>query len=1658
MRKFYLHFFVLSLLLTVLSGNLHAQILMEDFNYTPATLLTANGYTAISGAGTNAITVTGTSLSYPGATPSGVAGSITMTSSGEDDTKSFSPTINSGDAYASFLIRVTSAQSGGDYFFSLYDAGGYKARVWIKSTTGGFLFGISKNSTTATYESTVRSLNTTYLVVLKYTFNTGSTTDDVVSFYVNPVLGASEPSATIAATTSGGATDATTIDRIALRQGTASSAPGLVLDGIRVGTTWASVTRVATPIISSISPSTARVGDPAFTLTVNGPNFAQNSVIYWNGTPKTTTFVDATQLTTTIASSDLSSAGNIPVQVSNGTDLSASTNFAISPAAGGTLTVTSPISPFGNVCLNTSSIGSFTLDGAGLDGTNLTLSSVNGYHYSLGASGPFTSTLDISYTGNSFTGVVVYVVFTPFAEQLYGGTISINGGGISDYPISLTGTGVNSAPTVTTNAATAIAATTATVSGTINSAGCSPVTDYGIEYSINSGFPNGTGTAIAASNLSGSNFSVNLTGLTPNVRYYYHAYATSSIGTSYGTQQAFNADPQRVAMGSQPGFTFTEDFSDIANWDNFFINGTGANHWDGLSASGSASVPDPNRLTTSTSTFQTGSGGGVQRGTDQVPSSTSLVLLSTGSTDNTSSAAVDLYLDFTGVNAGTLSFDYQSINNSTGDRNGSLRVYGSTDGTTWTEITNLLNFTNNAAISGSKTNIALPSSFNNNANARIRFYYYNGTGGTTGSRPKISIDNLTVTAVATTPCATPTAAPTVLTFGTTTDVSIAGSFTAASPAADHYLVIASTANSLTGNPVDGTNYSVGDVVGEGTVVYNGTGTSFTATGLNASTTYYFFVFSYNGVCTGGPLYYTTALTGQQTTNAGLPPCSAPAGQATNLQFGATNSNSIQGSFAVTTADEYLVLVSTSPSLSNNPVNGTTYNTGEVLGNAKVVSIGTSTSFTASSLNASTSYYFFVFSLNSQNCVNGPNYNTVSPLNGSQSTTALPPCSTPTGQPTVLTFNASNNAVSGAFNSGTGADHYLVVRSTSSSLSANPVDNTDYNAGDNLGGGVVVANVQGNSFLSTGLVASTQYYFYVFAENSGCSGGTKYLTTSPLTGNVTTSAPVTYNYYFGNWHSHSDYSDGNKDHPGYTPADDYAYAQTAQCMDYLGISEHNHFSSVDNPGNTISNYHLGPVQADNYTSTHTGFVAMYGMEWGVISGGGHVVVYGDGLNDLWGWESGSGAWGPSNNYDVYVAKSDYTGANGLFKTVNDNVAKNTFATLAHPNSTDFNNLAGTAYNSVADNAIVGSAVESGPATSTNTTYSNPGSSMSYLSYFQTLLSKGYHLGPVVDHDNHNTTFGHTTYARTAVIATTLSKTELVKGMHDMHFYATEDCDTKVDFTINTKMMGSVFTDRYAPIISVSLTDATTSTSSAIIKLMFGVPGSGVLPTTIATATGSSLTFTDESLPNLSSGYYYVDITNGTAKVVTTPIWYTRNDGAVGAPLPVKLESFTARKQNSSVVISWKTALEMNTKEFWVERSINGTDYQKIGVVKSAGNSDATNYYQFTDGKPSAGDNYYRLRTVDLDTKFELSKVVKLNFEKPYTVTITPNPASVFVDVIVANRNETMTLQITDMNGKIIRQQLINADDTRVNTSVLSKGFYVVKIIGTSSSYTDKLIIQ
>ncbi len=239
------------------SGSIFSQLLTENFEYTAGQALTANTWTAHSGAGTNAISVVSPGLTYSGHPGSGVGNAASMINTGEDVNKTFSGPVTSGSVYASFLVNFSAIQTG-DYFTGfLQTTSIFPVRVYAKTDgAGGFFFGVSKGSSAAVYETNARALNTTYLVVIKYTFNTGSTTDDEINLWVNPALGGTETTATIAGVTSTGG-DATTIGAIMLRQGSATNAPSQKVDAILAGTTWESVTPSATvPALSATSLNT----------------------------------------------------------------------------------------------------------------------------------------------------------------------------------------------------------------------------------------------------------------------------------------------------------------------------------------------------------------------------------------------------------------------------------------------------------------------------------------------------------------------------------------------------------------------------------------------------------------------------------------------------------------------------------------------------------------------------------------------------------------------------------------------------------------------------------------------------------------------------------------------------------------------------------------------------------------------------------------------------------------------------------------------------------------------------------------------------------------------------------------------------------------------------------------------------------------------------------------------------------------------------------------------------------------------------------------------------------------------------------------------------------------------------------------------------------
>ena len=1095
----------------------------------------------------------------------------------------------------------------------------------------------------------------------------------------------------------------------------------------------------------------------------------------------------------------------------------------------------------------------------------------------------------------------------------------------------------------------------------------------------------------------------------------------------------------------QPNQTYTETFDDIKNWafdvnnTGNFTSGIGSSTWKGLSVSGSGTIPNAPVITNSSTYFTNLFNSGVQKDT----TGKSLILLASGTVDNTTSAGMDFYADFSNSIAGTLSFNWQSVNNYSGDRKASLRVYASTNGINFSEVSGaqVLNFTNNSVTTGSIINVALPASFDNSPTARLRFYYHNGVGGSNGSRPKISIDNVKITATVATACQQPGTQPTNLIFSAVTDSSFNAFFTAStSPWVNSYIIVQSYNAALTSLPVSGNYYQVGDNIGDGDVIAITPNANFSVSNLYPATGYYFYVFAVHYGCASGPLYETiNPLTGNITTLAGNNACSIPTTQPSALNFPQITSSKITGSFTISPdADEYLIVQSTSSPLTATPVKGVIYKQGDVLGNGIVVSRGLSNLFISTGLIPFTTYYFFAFSVKSLNCNNGPSYNTVSPLTGTSTTLALTACITPTDQPTLLNLSSTNNLIQGFFLPSGSADSYLIVYGTSPALGSLPQDGVNYTTGNSLGSGIVLSNSSSTSLVAPNLSPGITYYFFVFSANKNCLNGPNYLTTNPLMSSAITTTVSISNIYFGNLHAHSSYSDGNKDNLSNTPAFNYNYAKNSLCMDFLGISEHNHVSA----GMNYNNWRPGINQSK--AATTSTFLALYGMEWGVISGGGHVLVYGS--DQLYGWDF--------NNYDVYVPVNNYTGtpattnSKGLFRTINE-AGGNVFGTLAHPYIDDYNNLLNLPYNPVADSALVGVAIESGPAFSTNTSYSD-GSYMQYLTYYSGLLAKGYHAGPTIDHDNHYTTFGRTTRARLAVIAPTLDSASFYRAMKGRNFYATEDCDIRVTFSLNGHQMGSIVSEETAPSIVIYAYDFVPSTPAGtpVIKLMYGIPGSNILATEIAVINGSTLTFTDDNLQTGTTGYYYADITmsgNG-ARILTSPIWYTRTNNII----PLTLLTFTATPlTNQSVKLQWTTAKEINFHNFIIERSFNGKDFSAIGKTNSRGQEN--NRYDWIDFSPIDGINYYRIRMVNNDGSFRYTKTIAINFKTIgiNTFKIVENPShSVIRLQINSIENQNISIVITDESGRInsrAKATIVKGNQIiSLKNSNLSRGVYFVTL--------------
>ncbi len=172
-----------------------------------------------------------------------------------------------------------------------------------------------------------------------------------------------------------------------------------------------------------------------------------------------------------------------------------------------------------------------------------------------------------------------------------------------------------------------------------------------------------------------------------------------------------------------------------------------------------------------------------------------------------------------------------------------------------------------------------------------------------------------------------------------------------------------------------------------------------------------------------------------------------------------------------------------------------------------------------------------------------------------------------------------------------------------------------------------------------------------------------------------------------------------------------------------------------------------------------------------------------------------------------------------------------------------------------------------------------------------------------------------------------------------------------------------------------------------------------------------------------------------------------------PLPVKFVSFTAKLRDmNSIWLQWKTGQEGNSSFFEVQRSTSGMDWTSIAHIASNGSGS----YEFTDYSVITGIVYYRIKQVDENGPFTYSMIIPVKTTAADQLRVWPVPA---IDYIYVQTPEaTGTMEVTDLNGRIMNRMVINNSITSIPVQWYANGIYIIRVRQHNETYTVKFLKQ
>ncbi len=375
-----------------------------------------------------------------------------------------------------------------------------------------------------------------------------------------------------------------------------------------------------------------------------------------------------------------------------------------------------------------------------------------------------------------------------------------------------------------------------------------------------------------------------------------------------------------------------------------------------------------------------------------------------------------------------------------------------------------------------------------------------------------------------------------------------------------------------------------------------------------------------------------------------------------------------------------------------------------------------------------------------------------------------------------------------------------------------------------------------------------------------------------------SVALPWDVYLGNLHSQTNDSDGGAAldnchgaQPPQTapfgPVDAYAFAR-GRGLDFLMTSEHNHMfdgsagTNADaDPEAARARFHGGLATAFGFSAAHPGFLALYGLEWGVIANGGHLNIL-DGT-ELLGWERGlHGALVA----DTFTARSDYAGLYTLMRT------RGWTGQFNHPAATGQFVVNGVPLGYTLDGDAVMALCE---VVNTNAFSTNASETETRRSLFEGACNKaleaGYHVAFSSNQDNHCANWGAAYTNRTGVLlarGVPFNRANFMDAVRARRVFATMDKTGQLVLMANGRVMGERFTNSG----KLALTAHFASSSGkqvAAVKLMEGVPGRNGTVSVLSEL--SSFTFT----PAPGEHFYYARVTQDDGNILwSAPVWVTQ----------------------------------------------------------------------------------------------------------------------------------------------------------------------------------------